>query len=121
MKIIVCGSRYWKDRLIIYDVLSKLSKDTIIIHGAPLGADSLAGEIAELLGLQVISVPANWYRLGKSAGMVRNKLMLDMSPDLVIAFHNNLAESKGTKHMISIAHKANIPVKLYPEQEARKL
>ena len=36
---------------------------------------------------------------------VRNKKMLDMNPDLVIAFHDDIENSKGTKDCIKEAEK----------------
>lgn len=36
-------------------------------------------------------------------------------PDLVLAFHKNIAESKGTKHMMEYAKKKGCPVRLVSE------
>ena len=48
--------------------------------------------------------------------------MLDEGkPDLVIAFHNDLPKSKGTKDMVKRAQKADVPVLLYNEQLAADL
>jgi hypothetical protein len=38
--------------------------------------------------------------------------MLDMSPDLVLAFHNNIKESKGTKDCVSEAARRGILVEI---------
>jgi hypothetical protein len=41
--------------------------------------------------------------------------MLDTEqPDLVIAFHKNLAASKGTADMVKYARKKGVPVRLVP-------
>lgn len=112
-KILICGDRNWNDYWVIYDVLSKLDRNLIIIHGAARGADTMAGIIAKNLGFKdVISFPAKWTKYGKSAGPIRNRQMLNENPDLVIAFHNDIENSKGTKDCIEEAEKRNIQVQL---------
>lgn len=112
IKTLICGDRNWNNYWPIYYVLSKLDKDTIIIHGAARGADSIAGAIATSLGFEVVSVPADWKKYGKAAGPIRNRVMLDMNPDLVIAFHNDIENSKGTKDCVKEAEKRGIEVKI---------
>lgn len=109
MRVIVCGDRNWHDYHAIEGVLSNFRKGTIIIHGAARGADSLADLAAKQLGFERIPFPAKWEELGKKAGIVRNQQMLDEGkPDRVIAFHDNIEKSKGTKDMIQRAQKAEI-------------
>lgn len=105
MKVLVCGSRYWTDVAAIRYALSSLPKDTIIIHGAANGADSIAGEIARELGFEERPYPANWTAHGKAAGPIRNSEML-MKEHLpgdpishVLAFSKDFANSRGTKDM----------------------
>src|SRR6478735_4722343 len=105
MRVIVCGDRNWRDYWAIYDVLNRLDRSSVIIHGAARGADQMAGIIGKNLGFEVISVPAEWDKHGRAAGPIRNKKMLDMAPDLVIAFHEDIRNSKGTKNMLDIAVK----------------
>lgn len=112
MKILICGDRNYRDYWAIYDVISKLDKNSIIIHGAAKGTDTIAGMIATKLGLAVIPVKAEWKKYGKAAGPIRNRIMLEMKPDLVIAFHNNIENSKGTKDCIEEAKKRGIEVTL---------
>lgn len=82
MKVLVFGSREWVWEGIIYRLLSKMPKDTIIVHGAARGADRVAGEVAGRLGLEVRPYPANWYPNGpdqamdRGAGPKRNAQML---------------------------------------------
>ncbi len=107
------GDRNWKDRALIKRHLSKLPSDTIIIEGAAKGADSLAKSVAEELSFEVRDYPANWATHHKAAGPIRNRQMLYAEdPDRVIAFHNDIEGSKGTKDMITISHKEGKPVLL---------
>jgi len=108
MKILCCGSRDWKNKGRIQDILEKYPKDTIIIQGEASGADKLCKEVAKSLGMVVIPVPADWDKYGKAAGPIRNKLMLDMKPEIVIAFHNNIQSSKGTKNCLMQARQQGI-------------
>jgi len=85
-----------------------------LIHGAAPGADRMAGEIGGLIGYWVLDFPADWRQHGKAAGPIRNRQMLrEGQPDLVIAFHDDLSASKGTRDMVRIARKAGIPVLVY--------
>lgn len=113
-RILVCGDRRWTERGRIYTVLSALrGKSVTIIHGAARGADTLAGDVAGGLGFIVVPVPADWAKYGRAAGPIRNRQMLDMQPDLVIAFHHDLPNSKGTKDCVLEARRRGIPVDTY--------
>jgi hypothetical protein len=108
-KIIFCGDRNWDDEKPIRAALEELiPEETIIINGGARGADKLAGRIAKEMGFDVIEVPANWEKYGKAAGPIRNREMLELNPTLVIAFHKNIEESKGTKNMLKIAKEAGV-------------
>ncbi|MFI5405141.1 MAG: SLOG family protein [Nitrososphaerales archaeon] len=113
MKILICGDRHWSNYWAIYDVISRLDRSSVIIHGAAKGADTTAGIIAKKLGFEVVSVPAEWEKYGRAAGPIRNKVMLDMNPDLVLAFHTDIENSKGTKNMVEIAKKKGVETIIY--------
>jgi len=115
--ILICGDRNWSDFTKIREVLLKVIgtrslQEVEVVHGGARGADSIGGWIAKDIGIPTIHVhPADWEKHGKAAGPIRNELMLQKHDvDIVLAFHSNIEESKGTKHMISCAKKKNIPV-----------
>jgi hypothetical protein len=114
MKLLFCGDRAWKDAGFILQVMSALKVnlgDFTVIEGEAKGADSLSRTAALLLELPVEKYPADWAAYGKAAGPIRNKLMLVQGkPTAVFAFHNDLEHSKGTKNMVEMATKANLPV-----------
>ena len=87
-------------------------KTLVIIHGAARGADSIAGAVASRFeGVKVEEYPAEWKKHGKKAGPLRNIRMLqEGQPELVVAFHDDLANSKGTRHMATIAAKQGLEV-----------
>lgn len=62
--------------------------------------------------------PAKWKEFGRAAGPIRNQQMLDEGkPELVLAFHDDLENSKGTKDMVGRAMKADLPVILYTHKK----
>lgn len=111
MRILICGDRNWTNQDLIYKELEGYKLDpkvTTIIHGACRGADRLAGRAARCLGLDVKEFPADWKKYGNAAGPIRNTQMLDEKPNLVLAFHNDIENSKGTKDMVKKARKAGV-------------
>jgi hypothetical protein len=110
--VLVTGDRNWSDTATVMDTLKKLNDAGYhrLIEGEARGADSIARNCAYQLGWEIIKVPADWKQFGRAAGPIRNKQMLDMKPDAVVYFHMNLAQSKGTAHMVSIAVKAGYDV-----------
>lgn len=111
MRVLICGDRRWSNIKIIDDYVKSLPKDTVIIEGNCSGADSMAGFIAKKCGLIVEVYPANWDKYGKSAGPIRNREMLNKGkPDLVVAFHDDIDKSKGTKNMVSLAREKRLQI-----------
>jgi hypothetical protein len=124
MKVIVCGSRYWSNTKRVYQILDKLDKDDLtIIEGGANGADACAAAWARLHNIPLIEVPAEWDKYAKVAGPRRNRQMLDNygQVDEVIAFHNALENSKGTKDMVNYAISKKVPVALVSDTELKWL
>ncbi len=115
MKVIVCGDRNWLGWAAIERELERLPAGTTIIHGAARGADTIASVLGVRMGFHVKVYPAQWEQFGRAAGAIRNKWMLDAGPDLVLAFHSDIRQSKGTANMIEIAKKAGVEVKLFED------
>lgn len=118
MKILCCGDRNWSSWRVIKKELASLPPTVVIIHGDARGADKMCGYVAEKqLGLTVRKYPAEWEKHGKAAGPIRNRHMFDTEqPELVLAFHNDLANSKGTKDMVSYARSKGCPVNVITEE-----
>lgn len=113
MKIVICGSRDWPTQANdqIRTRIQQLPPDSTVIAGGARGVDNLAASYARAEGLAVIEVPAQWEIHGRSAGYKRNIAMLDLQPDLVIAFWNG--QSRGTAHTIQAAETRRIPVEIH--------
>jgi len=121
MKILVCGGRDFDDYQKARTVLNKVHSDLLasesycgvpiltVIHGGAKGADALASRWVKENEPFVKEwiFPAQWYELGRGAGMIRNGQMLhEGKPDLVVAFKGG----RGTAHMVQISKKAGIKV-----------
>lgn len=118
IKILVSGDRNWNNWKRVSEILDP-HRDNLseIIHGGARGADTIAAVWAMRRNIYGRLFKADWEKAGKAAGPIRNtKMLKNGKPDLVIAFHNNLEESKGTKHMVLIATKAGVPVEVYSER-----
>lgn len=118
MRVIVCGSRKWKDADAIRQRLEQLPPGTLIVHGDCLtGADKIADDVSIALKVgapgtarNVERHPALWSRYGRKAGPLRNQRMADLGADLCIAFADKM--SGGTWDMVTRARKAEIPVEI---------
>lgn len=111
--VLICGDRDWDNLEVMVREMEKLPKNCTIVHGAARGADTMAGLIAESLDMTVIAFPADWKCHGRAAGPIRNRKMFDSSdPDLVIAFHEDIETSRGTKDMVNYARKKGCPTRV---------
>lgn len=115
-RVIVTGSRHWRDRAKIASRLFELPPDSTIVVGynpekdTPKGVDRIAYQEAQKLGLKLEPHPALWEQHGKGAGFVRNKEMAELGAQLCLAFWDGL--STGTFDMMGQAVKRGIPVEV---------
>jgi hypothetical protein len=103
-RILVTGSRSWKDEAVIYAALDEVYQarrhtgPVTLVHGAcPNGADTIAGDwyanalVADWVHnanspLTEERHPADWSRYRKRAGFVRNAEMVTYGADVCLAF-----------------------------------
>jgi hypothetical protein len=110
MRVLITGGRKFNDLKLLETTLDATHATVPIsnlIHGAASGADTMAGEWASKNGIEVVACPANWKRFGRGAGPIRNREMLELSPDLLVAFPGG----RGTADMISAAKNKDIPIR----------
>jgi hypothetical protein len=112
-RILVTGDRRWSDFKVIYEALEEFRPEKICEGGAD-GADYLARKAAHQLGIPCRTFKAHWEQEGRAAGPIRNRRMFTLfKPHRVLAFHDDLSESKGTLNMVMLATKAGVPVLLF--------
>ena len=117
MKILFCGDREWKDISLIQAVMQVL-QPTTVIEGEARGADVQSRQVAKSLGIYFKPYPAKWKKFGKAAGPIRNRQMYEEGmPDLVVAFHDTIAKSTGTKDMLEVAKVGRTPTVLVSHED----
>lgn len=88
----------------------------IVVHGAAPGVDTAVAEtLTENPPHERVSVeahPADWRRLGRSAGPRRNQQMIDLGAALCLAFPT--IESVGTWGCVRMAAAAGIKIHIHP-------
>lgn len=115
VRLIIAGGRDFNDYSLlknsVYAFMDSIENNMLtVISGTARGADSLGEQFARShTGVELEKYPANWAQLGKSAGYRRNEQMAGTATHL-LAFWNG--KSSGTKHMIDIAKRKNLTVKV---------
>lgn len=113
MRVLVTGSRTWTDVDEVHDALDALhllwgeqgrSSAFVLVHGCALGADQIADvwanqEYVANSGVVVEKHPY-WSHLGRAGGPERNKHMVSLGADYVLAFiKDNSAGATGCARM----------------------
>lgn len=114
MVTIIAGSRSFNDYEFMEHCLEEVQRYgwniSEVVSGGARGADNFGEKWAYDNAHLLTKFPANWDKYGKSAGYRRNEDMSDYAESLV-AFWDG--KSKGTRHMIDIAIKEGLYVKVF--------
>lgn len=113
-RLIVAGSRDFDDYELLSERLSffllkKNFREIEIVSGGAKGADALGERFAEEHGIPLKVFKAEWDIHGRSAGPIRNVAMAKYA-DALVAFWDG--QSKGTAHMIKMARKRGLLVRV---------
>ena len=117
MRIMVTGSRTWKDQRRMNEDLAELWRklgepvDPILVHGGAQGVDRMARDIWLRRGWDCEEHLADWDSLGKKAGFVRNVAMLKSGIDHVVGFLQSM--TPGTVNALEQARVLGIPRTIY--------
>lgn len=120
VRILVTGSRHWTNRRLVHTALAAAleayGRDGMILtHGhCPTGADHFADEWGQAhvdLGVVVDRHPADWTHLGRAAGPARNEEMVQLRPDLTLAFL--MPDSRGTKDCVRRVVREKLPLRKF--------
>ncbi|SHN46442.1 SLOG family protein [Cryptosporangium aurantiacum] len=136
MRILVTGSRTWRDPVGIAAALDAATVDHpgrhVLVHGAAAGADRAAAAHATRRGWLVEAYPADWRSCAEScqpghrrtnargeycptAGHRRNAAMVAAGADLCVAFIRN--GSPGATGCAALAEDAGIPVERHRKDD----
>lgn len=122
MIVIVFGGRDFEDCQRAYsalDMLHRVNRFEIVVHGDARGADRLGRDWALQNGVVQQPFPANWDTHRRSAGPIRNGVMRDWlvaartgykAPDICGVLGVMFPGGTGTAHMASLLKVVNIPV-----------
>ena len=117
MKIAFVGSREFSQKSLVQYITEKFLVPSsgqpiynIFISGGAKGVDLWAEETAKNLGAERHIFLPDWDKHGKSAGFIRNKLIVNEA-DHIVAFWDG--QSKGTKSTIDLAINVGKPVDIY--------
>ena len=121
-RLLVCGSRTITDKEWVYSQIEKYwyehlacYSDPIMIEGGARGVDLLARSYAIDNEWEIEEYPADWDKYGKSAGYIRNDIMVKKADEVLILWDGT---SKGTKNDIDLCKKYNKPheIVIYKEE-----
>jgi YspA, cpYpsA-related SLOG family len=108
---LVTGSRDWTDECsVLYEIAFTIPSTAILVQGGAKGLDTTFGRLWARWGPQEV-YPADWQQYGRSAGMIRNQEMVNLKPDLCLAFIKN--DSPGASGCLEMARDAGIPVRVW--------
>ena len=106
MRVIIAGSRSITDQSLVEKAVQESGfRIDVVISGGARGVDSMGEEWASANGKPVKRFLPDWERNGKSAGFIRNDLMVKAA-DALVAITTG---SRGTAHTISAAKRKGIP------------
>jgi len=116
MRLAIVGSRDFDDEYLMAKYVAMIMvahqqdemsvPEVEIISGGAKGADTVGERFAHIYQVPVTIFKPNWNELGKKAGFVRNKQIVDAC-DMILTFWDG--KSKGTKHTIDLAKLAKKP------------
>lgn len=119
-RVIIAGGRDFEDYTLLEQTMDRLlknvRKDIAVVCGTARGADTLGERYAKERGFEVRYFPAEWDKYGRSAGYRRNEQMAQ-NADALVAFWDG--QSRGTKHMIDIANRYNLKVRVIKYGQTR--
>lgn len=127
-RIIVCGGRFFNDVALLWRSLDEIHNTTpitLLVEGASddvtgpyVGADFWAHQWALARQVPCLRQRAEWKKLGKRAGPIRNSEMLTRYlPDALVA----LPGDRGTADMVAKARRAGVKVIEVPDPHAADL
>lgn len=119
--LLVAGSRTFTDVDLMDRKLARIldrvgveCDNIVLVHGGARGADTIASNLAEKFGWEIVEFKADWDHYGKSAGYRRNRQMHEF-----LAQHKNRGcvcfwdgESRGTAHNFELAKEFNTPLRV---------
>ena len=111
-RVAFTGDRNWSKEQPVLDLIKRYDDAALFVLGDARGLDTIARVAVEQAELPSVLEVADWERLGRAAGHIRNSAMLDhLEPgDILLAFHHDPPSSKGTTNCVEQAVSRGIQV-----------
>jgi hypothetical protein len=114
MRVIIAGGRDFNDYELLkekvdYILRNRQDEDIEIVSGKARGADSLGERYAKERGYKIKEFPADWDTHKKAAGYIRNQEMANYAGHCICFWDG---QSRGTKHMIDIAKREKLNIRV---------
>ncbi|SNS15598.1 SLOG family protein [Pseudomonas segetis] len=109
VRIIACGGHKYKDGAYVYELLDYIHRTRVIaeiIRSNDRGADQLIAAWAKSRGVPCTVIEAQRTTLGDKADEARNRSMLELKPDGMVAFPGD----SDTGSLRKAAEAAGVPV-----------
>lgn len=97
--IIATATQKWRDQ-------KHPGRPLVLKHGMATGADTLMDKAVIMRWDFTMPYRADWAKLGRAAGPIRNQQMITSGADAVFAFPGG----RGTANCVSLAKSAGLPV-----------
>ena len=116
----ITASRTWFDWRTMWSALSLIPGNAVMFNGMANGGDCLARSFWLTQGRSVRPFRPPWSQ-GKHAGLIRNTIMMEHMPQLVVGFIADDGPSNGTRDALHKAQERGIPTFVFwqhipPEQ-----
>lgn len=112
--VLVTGGRDYQNREKVSETLDAIDP-SFLVEGGATGADALARAWADARGIHCATIPALWTKFGRSAGPIRNAVMVSIvkafeatgTEVTVVAFPGGT----GTSNCVTLASEQGLTVK----------
>lgn len=108
MRVAVCGGKDFLAMHLISAVLFKVHRSTHITElliGNCRGVDEIVNDWARRTGIPVRQINSDWLAYGDEADAVRNQMVIDERPDVVVIFPGGKRTNDLMDKAIAIGHK----------------
>lgn len=119
-RVLVTGSRAYARQFFVEEQLELAALDLgftglVVVHGECRTGADLFAKVWALKnyqnGVREDRHPAQWAMFGQKAGPIRNRAMVDLGADRVLAFPQGA--SPGTRGTIKLAREAGLDVRVF--------
>jgi hypothetical protein len=122
MRILLVGDRRWKCPELAVQIVTRLlaryGPDLVVVHGGEPGVDQAIATACRELGVTAEPRLAQWHQTGLPTIATKNRELIMSGPDLCVAIHQSICDSKRTRDCVLQALQEGIPTFLIEDDRA---